>query len=106
MRTLILSSLIVLAVSVVPAQGGATEGKAVYDKSCKTCHGAEGQGNLGMAKVLKVEIRHLGSKEVQAKTDAELKKVVTAGSGKMKPVPGLSPKQVDDVVAFIRTLKH
>jgi hypothetical protein len=38
-------------------------------------------------------------------SDADLKKVITAGSGKMKPVAGLMPAQVDDVVAFVRTLK-
>lgn len=25
--------------------GNAQAGKAVFDKSCKTCHGADGQGN-------------------------------------------------------------
>jgi hypothetical protein len=35
----------------------------------------------------------------------ELKKVITAGSGKMKPISGLSDKQIDDVIAFVRTLK-
>jgi hypothetical protein len=55
--------------------------------------------------MMKVEIPALGSKEVQSKSDAELKKAITEGKGKMKPVAGLSAKQVDDVVAFVRTLK-
>jgi mono/diheme cytochrome c family protein len=55
--------------------------------------------------MMKVEMRALGSKEVQAQSDADLKKIITGGKGKMKPVSTLSPKQVDDVVAFIRTLK-
>jgi mono/diheme cytochrome c family protein len=84
---------------------GSSEGKEVYDGKCKSCHGAQGQGNPGLAKMLKVEIPVLGSKEVQDKSDAELKKAITEGKGKMKPVAGLSAKQVDDVVAFIRTLK-
>jgi hypothetical protein len=58
-----------------------------------------------MAKMLKVEMRALGSKEVQAQSDVDLKKVITQGKGKMKGVSGLSDKQVDDVVAFVRTLK-
>lgn len=106
MRTLSLSSIILLlAVGAALAAGDAKAGKAVYDKSCKTCHGAEGQGNPGIAKMLKVTLRHLGSKEVQAKTDAQLKKEAVAGVGAMKPVT-LSPKQADDVVAFVRTLKQ
>ena len=71
----------------------------------KSCHGADGGGNPAIAKVLKVTLRHLGSKEVQAKNDAELKKEATEGVGKMKPVK-LTAKQADDVVAFIRTLKQ
>ena len=47
----------------------------------------------------------LGSKEIQAQTDADLKKTIIAGKGKMKPVAALTEQQVGDVVAFVRTLK-
>jgi hypothetical protein len=53
-----------------------------------------------------VTLPALGSKEVQGKSDADLKKVITEGHGKMKPVSGLDEKQVADVVAFVRTLKE
>ena len=66
--------------------GDATAGKATYAKKCATCHGKQGEGKAAIAKMLKVELRHLGSKEVQAKSDADLKKVITAGSGKMKQI--------------------
>ena len=105
MKRHILIGTLILAVSMASAIAGSSEGKEVFDKSCKACHGATGQGNPGMAKMLKVEMRALGSKEVQAQSDADLKKVITQGKGKMKPVASLSAKQVDDVVAFIRTLK-
>jgi mono/diheme cytochrome c family protein len=106
MRTLSLSSIIILlAAAAALAAGDAAAGKAVYDKSCKSCHGAEGQGNPGIAKMLKVTLRHLGSKEVQAKSDAGLKKESIDGVGAMKPVK-ITPKQGDDVVAFLRTLKQ
>jgi mono/diheme cytochrome c family protein len=105
MRLQILSGTLLLGLSMVPAIAGSSEGKEVFDKSCKACHGAEGQGNPGMAKMLKVEMRALGSKELQAQSDADLKKIITQGKGKMKPTSNLSAKQVDDVVAFVRTLK-
>lgn len=105
MRNQILCSTLLLGLAMVPAIAGPTEGKEVYDKSCKGCHGAQGQGNPGLAKMMKVEMKPLSSKEVQGKSDAELKQVITKGSGKMKPIASLSPKQVDDVVAFVRTLK-
>ena len=105
MKAHILSCAVLLGVSMVPAIAGPTEGKEVYGTKCKTCHGDSGQGNPGLAKMMKVELRPLGSKEVQAQSDADLKKIVTEGKGKMKPVTGLTAKQVDDVVAFVRTLK-
>ena len=48
----------------------------------------------------------LTSKEVQAKSDADLKKVIMEGQGKMKPVTGVTAKQADDIVAYVRTLKQ
>lgn len=105
MKTQILSCAVILGVLIIPAMAGPTEGKEVFDSKCKACHGATGQGNPGIAKMMKVEMRALGSKEVQAQSDADLKKIITEGKGKMKPIAGLSAKQVDDVVAFVRTLK-
>jgi mono/diheme cytochrome c family protein len=86
-------------------QGDAKAGKAVYDKSCATCHGADGTPKEAIAKMLKVEIPHLGASEVHAKSDADLKKVITEGNGKMKPVKGLADKDLANVIAYVRTLK-
>ena len=58
-----------------------------------------------MAKALKVEIRDLGSAEVQGKSDGDLKKAITDGVGKMKPVSGVAGADLDNLVAFIRSLK-
>jgi len=41
---------------------------------------------------------------VQKKTDAELKKIIEEGSGKMKPVKGLSEIDIANVIAYVRTL--
>jgi mono/diheme cytochrome c family protein len=106
MRLIYVSAISVALFGTTAMAADAAAGKAVYDKSCKMCHGAEGQGNPGMAKMLKVTFRPLGSKEVQASKDEDLKKVVTQGTGKMKPVAGLNDKQVADVIAHIRTLKQ
>jgi mono/diheme cytochrome c family protein len=51
-----------------------------------------------------MKMRALGSAEVQAKSDDELKKDITAGNGKMKAV-AVSDAQAADLVAYIRTLK-
>ncbi len=84
--------------------GDAEKGKALYTAKCKMCHAAEGEGNPGMAKMLKVEMKVLGSKEVQAMKDAELKKDIIEGNGKMKPVK-LTDEEAANVIAFLRTLK-
>lgn len=84
----------------------AADGRAAYDRECKRCHGANGEGNPKIASMLKVAIRHLGSAEVQKKSDAELKKIIVAGAGKMKPVTKLSAQETADVVALLRTMKE
>ena len=88
------------------AFAGVPEGKTVFDSKCQSCHGPKGEGKDAIAKMFKVDMPPLGSSKVQFKTDADLKKIITDGSGKMKSVGGLSDKQVDDVVAFVRTLKQ
>src|SRR5262245_48033891 len=96
---------VLIGTSLLFAAGDAAAGKEIYSKKCASCHGTAGEGKDSVAKMLKVEIRPLGSKEVQAKSDEDLKKVILEGSGKMKAVAGVDAKTADDVVAFIRTLK-
>ena len=83
----------------------ADDGKTVYAKKCASCHGDKGEGKPAIAKSLKVEFRHLGAPEVQAKSDADLAKSINDGAGKMKPVKGLSEADVKAVIAHVRTLK-
>jgi mono/diheme cytochrome c family protein len=105
MRYLSILAVAVLAstASAAPAGDGAA-GKAVYTKKCASCHGEKGEGKEAIAKMMKVEMKHLGSKEVQAKSDDELKKDTTQGIGKMKGVQGLSEKDVADLIAYVRSL--
>ena len=77
----------------------AAAGKAIYAAKCRACHGANGEGNPGMAKALKVELKPL------SETTADVKKVITDGQGKMKPVGGVSGADLDNVVAFVQSLK-
>jgi mono/diheme cytochrome c family protein len=85
--------------------GDAKAGKDVFLKKCKACHGEDGHGNEGMAKVLKTTITPLDSDEVQKKSDAEIKKIIVEGKDKMKPVKDLSDADIDNVIAFVRSLK-
>jgi mono/diheme cytochrome c family protein len=95
----ITASFLGLVATTSPAWADAAAGKAVFDMKCRTCHGADGNGNPGIAKALGVTMKPLSS------TDADVKKVVTEGMGKMKPVSGLTPAQADDVAAYVKSLK-
>jgi len=83
----------------------AAAGKAAYDKKCQTCHGADGTPNANVAKAMKVEMKPLSGAEVQKMSDAEIKKVITDGTGKMVAQKGLSPADVDNIVAHVRSFK-
>src|SRR5713226_10150438 len=101
----IVSAVLLLTLPAGLALADATAGKAVYDRACKSCHGASGAANPAIAKMMKVEMKDLGSAEVQAHSDADLKKVITDGQGKMKPIKTVMGKDIDDVIAYVRTLK-
>jgi mono/diheme cytochrome c family protein len=81
----------------------AAAGKELFGKKCASCHGASGEGKESVAKILKVEIHNLGSKEAQSKSDADIKKIIAEGTGKMKGVKDVDAKGADDVVAYMRT---
>jgi mono/diheme cytochrome c family protein len=104
MRT-ILTTLTIACLSPVAAfAGDAKAGQAVYEKSCKTCHGPDGTANPAIAKMMKVDMQDLKSAEVQGMSDDDLKKIVS-GKGKMRPVGAVSGSALDDVVAYVRSLK-
>ena len=105
MRRLRMGTVLIAAVSTVCALWAADTqaGKAVFEKSCRTCHGADGQGNPAIAKAMNVTIKPLNSGEVQGKSDREISKTVLEGNGKMKPVK-ITEAQAADVTAYLRTL--
>jgi mono/diheme cytochrome c family protein len=83
----------------------ATAGQTVYAKSCKTCHGPDGTANPAIAKMMKVDMKDLKSPEVQAMSDDDIKAIITNGKGKMKPVTAVSGADLDNVIAYVRSLK-
>ncbi len=104
MRSVIISFCLLAAAGGAARAADVAAGKAAYDKSCKSCHGADGTPNPAIAKMMKVDMRSLGSAEVQGMSDAELKKIIADGKGKMRPMPAAA-SSAGDIVAYIRTLK-
>lgn len=91
------------------AKGDAAAGKVKYDTLCASCHGPTGLGDGAAAATLNPKPKNL---QVTTRSDDELKKIVKLGG----PSAGLSPLMVawggvltdtdiDNVVAYIRTLK-
>lgn len=102
----VLMPLALLAIAVTNAfAADAAAGKAVYDRGCKACHGADGKANPAVAQMMHVEIKDLKSPDVQSMSDADIKKIITDGKGKMSPIKSVTGKQLDDVVAYVKSLK-
>jgi mono/diheme cytochrome c family protein len=85
------------------AAGDAAAGKEAYTKKCASCHGPDGLGKDQIAQMMKIKFTPLGAKEVQTKSDADLKKIAIEGGGKMKAVKDVDDKMAEDIVAFLRT---
>jgi mono/diheme cytochrome c family protein len=87
-------TLVILALPVavaIAADAGA--GKAVYNTKCKMCHGVDGAG----AKMAPTPIAGMDA--------AMVKDVVTKGKGKMKPASSVTGDAVDNVAAYVASLK-
>ncbi|SRR5579871_97544 len=101
-RFVVLAVVLMMIPTLTFAAADAAKGKDVYTASCKKCHGEGGNPPPAMTKAMGVKA--LNDKDVQAKSDAVLKKEVKEGFGKMKPV-ALSDADLDNVIAYVRTLK-
>ena len=98
-RTAAAAAAILTLSSTVVWGADAAAGKAVYAAKCKSCHGAEGEGNPAIAKAMKVEMKPLSA------SAADVRDVITKGQGKMKPVASVTGADLDNVVAYVKNLK-
>ncbi len=103
-----LPALLTAILIVVVAVSGSTplvaqDGPTLFKTKCAMCHGADGKGETPMGK--KLNIRDLGSPEVQKQTDAQLSTIISKGKGKMPAFEGkLTAEQIGQVLAHIREL--
>jgi mono/diheme cytochrome c family protein len=86
-----------------PALAADASGKALFEKSCAGCHGADGKGNPAMAKVIGEKGLNITTKETAQKSDAQLLKIIAEGSGKM-PASKLSKEEQKQALDHARTL--
>jgi mono/diheme cytochrome c family protein len=117
---LALAAALALAPATVQAAGDAAAGKTTYTQFCVTCHGESGKGDGPVGKALtppprdftKGDFKFDADKDGKPGTDADLKGVITKGAGAyggnqlMAPWGHLPASDVDNLIAYIRTLKQ
>jgi mono/diheme cytochrome c family protein len=105
MRTILATLTFVCLSGAAALAADANAGQAAFAKACKSCHGPDGTPNPAIAKMMKVDMQDLKSAAVQAMSNDDIKKVITDGKGKMRPVSSVSGAALDDVAAYVHTLK-
>ena len=95
------TALLILAVALAPV-AFAADGAAIYKSKCATCHGTDGKGQTPMGK--KMNLRDLGSPDVQKQTDKQLYDWTAVGKGKVPAYKDkLTDEEIQALVAHMRT---
>jgi mono/diheme cytochrome c family protein len=82
-------------------------GKVVFYRQCAACHGTDGNRAVYVTRMFKKRYSSpLGSPEVQAMADEELRKIFTAKHGSETSRIKLSRNEIEDLLSYIRILKQ
>lgn len=118
MKSIQISVALSLALTLLSASAAFAadieKGKALFTERCSTCHGPAGAGDGPVAASLPADMKPRNLQEGDfkvVKDDAGMKDLITKGGTAlglnplMPPQAGLSPEDLDNVVAFVRSLK-
>ena len=82
------------------AKADTAAAEATYKAKCASCHGPDGKGKEAL------KTKDFASPEVQNMSDADLSAIITNGKPpKMPPYKSMTPDQVKDMIAYIRSFK-
>lgn len=107
MKTLI---PVVIAILALCASSQAADVKAIYEKECTKCHGADGKGETKMGKKLGAKDYTDAKVQAELKDDAGFKAIKEGMKDKedkvlMKPLEGATDDDIKALVGHMRTFK-
>ncbi len=93
----------VMAALPLAAQAQGPDGKALYEKNCRSCHGAQGTPPAALAKQMKIP--KWDAAFMAQKTNDSLVHTIRRGGKNMKGFEGkLSPEEMAAVAKYVREL--
>ena len=107
MKKLLTLTVVILAGMALTAR--AADAKAIYEKDCAKCHGADGKGDTKMGK--KVGAKDYSTAKVQEEMkDDKAFKAIKEGLKEgdktvMKPTEGVTDDEIKELVKYMRTFK-
>ncbi|MGE0468942.1 MAG: cytochrome c [Nitrospira sp.] len=106
---LVLAVLCVAGITMAaPSKVSPEAGRKIYLESCQSCHGPTGRGDSDLAVYLTPPPSNLTAKATQAKTDADLRKIILEGrpGTAMASFDGaFDEAQLADLIAYLRSIE-
>ena len=108
MKKLLTLTVVILAGMALTA--GAADAKALYEKECTKCHGADGKGDTKMGKKLGAKDYSTAKVQEEMKDDKAFKAIKEGlksedGKSLMKPIEGVTDDEIKALVKHMRTFK-
>jgi cytochrome c553 len=107
MKKLLVFSVLVAALAAMSLR--AEDAKAIYERECTKCHGADGKGDTKMGKKLNAKDYTDAKVQAELKDDAAIKAIKEGlkdgDKTLMKPAEGLTDADMKALVAYMRAFK-
>lgn len=108
MKKIVTVSIALLAGLALSAS--AADAKALYEKECAKCHGADGKGETKMGKKMNAKDYTDPKVQDEMKDEAAFKAIKEGFKDKegkvlMKPAEGMSDEDIKGLVAYMRKFK-